>query len=149
MHINFAKEQSGEAFLREIPVEATESEARLVCKTSAELGTSISDLIKKRELNPRRAAALARARGRLADKIESEDQFSLSFLRLRKGLSQARLAELMEVQQPYIARVERGEDDLKFSTMRRLADALEIGIDEVCKAIEKVRAARENAQRAG
>lgn len=108
------------------------------------VGRSISDVVKDREANPKRAAALARARGRLAAQIESAgtSECSLAALRLKKGMSQAMLAERMGVQQSYIARVESGSDDLKYSTIQRLAKALECSTSDVVEAIDHVRQAR-------
>lgn len=107
--------------------------------------TSISSLISERELDPRKSAALARARQKIATRLTDEPQFSLAKLRLQKGLSQARLATLMGVQQPYIARIERGDDDLKISTIENLAKALGESKETVFTAVSARRAEREVA----
>lgn len=120
--------------VRSITVELSKDESAI-----DEPGTTISDLIAKRESNPRRAAALARARKKHASALADSPQFSLARLRLEKGLSQAKLAELMEVSQPYIAKIERGDDDIRASTIQRLAIALEVDAGVVLEAVSNGR----------
>jgi DNA-binding XRE family transcriptional regulator len=110
---------------------------------SPQQGSLISDLIAKRELNPRRAAALVRARKKIAEHIKDDPISSLAQLRLSKGLSQTMLAEAMGVKQPYIARVERGEDDVKMSTVMNLAKALGEQASVIFRLLESSREARE------
>ena len=90
------------------------------------IGQSIQDLTAERAMDPRKAAALARARKRHSESIGDLPEFALAKLRLHKGLSQSQLAFVMGVSQPYIAKIERGEDDLRASTIRKLALALEM-----------------------
>lgn len=106
-------------------------------------GITIGQLIRQREQDPRKAAALERARKKIADKLGDFPELSLATLRLRKGLSQAKLAEMMNVKQPYIARIERGEDDLHISTIENMAKALNVLPSEVFAAIAATRAGRE------
>lgn len=103
---------------------------------------SVAALARRYEADPKKAAALARARQKLAERLGNEPKASLTQLRLKAGLSQAKLAEKMGVQQPYIARVERGEDDLKLSTIENLARALGITPTEVFAAIAATRSSR-------
>jgi ribosome-binding protein aMBF1 (putative translation factor) len=105
-------------------------------------GTPIAEFIKQREKNPAKAAALARARERLAARIGDSAQFSLTTLRLSKGISQSKLAELLDTQQPYIARLEKGDVDVMFSTIEKLAKALNVSIGEVAEAVRATREAR-------
>nr|DAH26270.1 MAG TPA: helix-turn-helix XRE-family like protein [Caudoviricetes sp.] len=100
-------------------------------------GTPIQELIRKHEKNPARAAALSKARQRIADRINNA--FPLAKLRLSKGLSQAQLASLMEVEQPYIAKIEKGNADLQMSTIERLAVALNVEQNVVFKALQEQR----------
>jgi len=102
---------------------------------------NIGDLVSKYELDPRKAAAMARARGNLASRLGSEPKFSLSKLRLAKGLSQSKLGELMGVAQPQVARYESG-DDLKMSVIEKLAEALGVPEEEVYFAAKATRKAR-------
>ncbi|WP_081801503.1 helix-turn-helix domain-containing protein [Herminiimonas sp. CN] len=112
-------------------------------QVEAQSAVAISDLISERERDPRKAAALARARQKLASRLTDDLPLSLARLRLQKGLSQARLASLMGLQQPYIARIERGEDDLKISTIENLAKALGESTAAVFAAVAERRAERE------
>lgn len=93
----------------------------------------IKDLIALREQSPSRAAALARARVKLSSALAG-DCMSIAQLRLSKGLSQGGLAKLMDVHQPYVARLERG-DDMQVSTLKKVADALEVSPTVVLEAI--------------
>lgn len=110
------------------------------------IGTPIGALIAKREQDPKRAAALTRARKKIGEMLSDDSGLSLSRLRLAKGLSQAKLAEMMGSQQPYIARIESGgDDDIKYSTMQKFAEALEVDVSTICAAIQSMREARGSA----
>lgn len=102
-------------------------------------GRPISSVIADRESNPRRAAALARARGRLAQMMTGEDQtaHTLASLRLARGLSQSALADAIETQQSYIAKIEREPVELRSKTIRKLASALGVTCDQIIAAAEK------------
>jgi DNA-binding XRE family transcriptional regulator len=77
---------------------------------------------------------------------EHTDEPTLAVLRLKAGLSQRALADLMAVKQPYIARLERGNVNVTFDTMRKLANALNTDIKSIAGAIEKtIRLSAENA----
>lgn len=96
----------------------------------ATLGTNIKSRIERLERNPARAAGLKLARQRLGRSLQAADehkQHSLAALRLQAGLSQEKLAELMDMQQPNIARLERSPGNLHASTVMKLAKAL--GVD--------------------
>lgn len=107
-------------------------------------GQSISSLIAERERDSRKAAALARARKKIASLLDNVSN-SIASLRLSKGLSQQQLADLMGVKQPYIARVERGED-VKMSTITNLATALGEPAEVVFKAMQNVLLSKEKAK---
>jgi len=109
-------------------------------------GSSIADVIAKREQNPRRAAALVRARKKFSEYIKDDSAVSLAQLRLSKGMSQQNLADAMGVKQPYIARIERGEDDIKVSTVMSLAKALGESPATVFQILEASREARGTGQ---
>jgi len=52
----------------------------------------------------------------------------------------------MGVKQPYIARIERGEDDVKMSTVLNLANALGESPAKIFQVIESARQARGTSQ---
>ena len=72
---------------------------------------------------------LQAARGRRADRIVAEGQKSLKTLRLSRGLSQADLAAAVGMQQPHIARIERGNNCPTLQTCRKLASALNVDMN--------------------
>lgn len=89
---------------------------------------------------PGRAAALAKARQRLATELGTTP---LAALRLRAGLSQQQVAERMGVSQPQVARCEQGKHDPGTETIARLADALGASVADVFQC------AREGLRRRG
>lgn len=100
-------------------------------------GIAVQDRISRLEANPKRAAALQRARAKLAAATvaRSSGRTSLATLRLAAGLSQAQLAELMETQQSNVSRWERNPGDLLASSMIKLAKALKVEPATVFEAI--------------
>ena len=100
-------------------------------------GRSIHSVVADHESDPRRAAALARARQRLASVLtENTSNPSLTSLRLAKGLSQANLAQAIGTQQSYIARIERNGNDLRATTIKQLAKVLGVTCDQIIAATE-------------
>jgi ribosome-binding protein aMBF1 (putative translation factor) len=88
----------------------------------------------RRARDPQRAARLKAMRQRLAQGVEQHNQaLGLVGLRLRAGLSQQQLAQLMETQQPSVARWEREPASMRVGTMLRLAKVL--GVDEATMAV--------------
>ena len=100
--------------------------------------TEIDDVIAKSERNPQRAAALARARGRMAEKLnESGAPVTLASLRLRAGLSQATVASLIGNSQSSYSLIESGQrGDIFLSTSKKLASLFGVSLDEIDAAIE-------------
>ena len=87
----------------------------------------VSSRIAKLEADPARAAALARARNRIAAKAQFEGKPTLTSLRLTAGMSQSTLANKVGTQQSNVSRWESDPSDLQVQTILRLADAL--GVD--------------------
>lgn len=98
-------------------------------------------MIAAREVNPRRAAALSRARERLAQQLSGTGPVTLSTLRLRCGFSQATLAAKIGNSQPSYSKIEAGKIDVLLSTMEKLAEALGVRLEEVVVAIRNTREA--------
>jgi len=98
----------------------------------------IDEVIRDREANPRRAAALERARQRLAEKASGEAQsVTLAQLRLRKGMSQSKVAELLGNSQSSYSLIESGRrPDILRSTFKRLAEIFDVSLAELDEAIE-------------
>ncbi|NJN94665.1 MAG: helix-turn-helix transcriptional regulator [Anaerolineales bacterium] len=57
-------------------------------------------------------------------------------LRLSKGLSQEKLAELADLHRTYIGGVERGERNISLLNLIRLARVLEVPVTELVEGIE-------------
>lgn len=100
--------------------------------------TEIDDVVAKSENNPRRAAALARARGRIAEKLnESGAPVTLASLRLRAGLSQSKVASSIGNSQSSYSLIESGQrGDIFLSTTKKLATLFGVSLDEIDQAIE-------------
>lgn len=73
----------------------------------------------------------------LSDYTESEQQtmadFGLKVRQLREsaGLSQEKLAELTDVHRTYVSGIERGRQNISLLTMKKLAQALSVGLDSI------------------
>lgn len=78
---------------------------------------------------------LAKAREDLA-KIFSSEGVTLKSLRLEKNLSQSELANILDTNQYNISCYETGKNEMRFSTMRRMSDALSIDLNTLGDAIE-------------
>jgi DNA-binding XRE family transcriptional regulator len=101
----------------------------------------IDDVVRKRESNPRHAAALSRARLRLAAHAENDaEKNTVASLRLKAGLSQAKVAELLGNSQSSYSLIESGRRaDILFSTFEKLAAIFKVSRDELATAIENTK----------
>ena len=59
-------------------------------------------------------------------KLRNDIGKKLKNLRLEKGLSQEKLAELVDLSREYITRVERGQKNISLKKLFAIADALEV-----------------------
>lgn len=109
-------------------------------------GISSVDRSARIKSNPLRAAAIAKGRQRLAKVADQRNPGfrPLSTLRLTAGLSQAELADKMDMKQPNIARFEKKPGDPSLSTLQRLAAVLGIDIGDVIAAVEATNKAGAN-----
>ena len=58
-------------------------------------------------------------------------------LRIERGLSQERLAELSHLHRNYIGGIERGERNISLQNICRLAKALDVGADALVAGLEQ------------
>ena len=58
-------------------------------------------------------------------------------IRLVKGISQEKLAELAEIHRTYIGDVERGTRNIALVNMTRIASALGVSLSDIIKQMEK------------
>jgi ribosome-binding protein aMBF1 (putative translation factor) len=106
-------------------------------------GKRLSDIVRRFESDPVMAERLASARRRLASELVSGESLqTIRDLRLRAGLSQAKLAERARSTQAYVARIEAGTVDPGTDMVARLAFAL--GVDDAV-VFSLVRRQRERA----
>lgn len=91
--------------------------------------------------DPRKSAALQRARRRIAQELDGRSAFSITKLRLDAGLSQAELASMMGTQQPAIARLEKGQIEPQISTIEKLAEVFGVPPEKVFNAFISTRSA--------
>ena len=98
----------------------------------------IDDVVRTSESNPHRAAALIRARQRLAHQVEDAVQKStLASLRLKAGLSQSGVASLLGNSQSSYSLIESGRRaDILHSTFEKLIQILHISRDELAAALK-------------
>ncbi len=73
----------------------------------------------------------------VADTFYSEDGDTVRTMRLRKGWSQAHLAEKLGTSQSHIARIEKGTENLHIETCRKLALALGVDLNTLNQALER------------
>ncbi len=59
-------------------------------------------------------------------------------MRLARGLSQRELARRVGASQPQIARLELGQGNPEVATLRKLANELDVRIEQVLLAFEKI-----------
>lgn len=101
----------------------------------------IDEVVRSRENNPRYSSALTRARQRLAAHVEDETQkITLASLRLRAGLSQAKVAELLGNSQSSYSLIESGRrTDILLSTFEKLVAIFKVSRDDLATAIENTK----------
>jgi len=95
----------------------------------------VEDVVARTEKGERKRKALEQARKRLAEKSYGNRAPSIAALRLKRGMSQTDLAVAMNTSQPHIARIESGTEDLRMSTLEKLAMALEISAVEAFEIV--------------
>lgn len=96
--------------------------------------TSIDEVVAKSEGDALRLKYLQEARAELATSLES-DGVTVRTLRLRHGLSQAKLGEMIGTSQPHIARIERGTENVTIETCRKLARVLSVDMNTLDAAL--------------
>ncbi|MGJ7533917.1 MULTISPECIES: helix-turn-helix domain-containing protein [unclassified Variovorax] len=101
-------------------------------------GVRAADRMARLEADPLKAEALRGARTRLGELVAgaNEGQESLSSLRLRAGLSQAQLANLMGTKQSNISRWEKNISDLRGRTIKKLASVLGVSNEQILALID-------------
>jgi DNA-binding XRE family transcriptional regulator len=97
-------------------------------------------VISKFEENPNRALAIARARQKLAERLNSDGHLvTLAELRLRAGFSQAKLATALGNSQPSYSMIELGKHDIMLATFEKLVCLLGVTRDELAEALKNTK----------
>ena len=99
--------------------------------------STVSDLVAEWEQDAQGHATLQEGRQWVADAFYTEDGDTVRTLRLRKGWSQTRLADMVATSQSHIARIERGTENVSIQTCRKLARALEIDLNTLDQALKR------------
>jgi len=99
----------------------------------------IDSIVARHEQDERRRKAIEEARRWVADTYYTEQPQSIRNLRLKKGWSQSRLAAEVGTSQPHIARIERGTEDVRISTIERLAAALGVKNSDLFEILSQAR----------
>lgn len=129
-------------------VEATESDANVLRIVASWVpAPQRPGYVSARELarrfvakNPDRETGLQNARKALSRLIEQDGQTpSLCQLRLRKGLSQTKLADLIGTSQADLSRIESGTQDPTSDKLKRLKDALGVEWADLMNAVQATR----------
>ena len=99
--------------------------------------SSIGDLVTRWEQDNERRTRLEEARQWFADTFHAGEKDTIRTMRLRKGMSQAQLAEKIGTSQSHIARIERGTENVHIETCRRLCEALQIDMNTLDHALRQ------------
>lgn len=103
---------------------------------------SLEDLLAEVAAEPAAQPLLEDAQRWLGETLQAEEGVTLRTLRLRRGLSQAQLAAMLGMQQPNVARMERGQDNMVLATCRRLAEALGVDLNTLDAAVRQQQSLR-------
>lgn len=113
-------------------MEVVEIASKKNCEAAAVTVTvTVADRRRRLEADPHRSAMLAMARAELADSALMAGVHPLKKLRLKAGLSQEKLAVLINSSQAHIAKLEKSSSDPHVSTIHRMAQALKVSPGEV------------------
>ncbi|MBF09975.1 MAG: helix-turn-helix transcriptional regulator [Cobetia sp.] len=118
------------------PAKVINIETRLKVESVApENYITLSELIANANKDQKKKDALERARARLAGSIKKSEGPTLRAKRLEMGWSQTKLAELLETSQSHVARIEKGDENLQLSTLRKLCKCFKIDMNSVEKLL--------------
>lgn len=67
------------------------------------------------------------------DEVLKRFGFNLKVARMKKGVSQAQLAEILDVHEKYVSRIERGKQNVTLKTLNKLAKSIDIEIYKLLK----------------
>lgn len=94
----------------------------------------LDDIVSGHEKDMNKRRGLAEARKRLASRYPGKLS-RFTDLRLKQGLSQRELADLVGTSQSHVARIEAGSEDIRLSTLRKLAKVLNTSVGEIAETL--------------
>lgn len=97
---------------------------------------TMDEIVASFERQPAMRKELSDARRWVTETVLVGKRVTMRTLRLRKGLSQAQLAEAIGTQQPHVARIESGQADLRLETCRRIAHELGVDLNTLDQALQ-------------
>ena len=106
------------------------------CPDPAGSSVDIDDLVAEfQRQSPQGRTAMHEGRQWVAQHVYPESRLTLAQLRLQKGWSQAELAKRAATSQSYVARLEQGQIDPQVSTVRKIANALEVPLEVLAQTL--------------
>lgn len=103
----------------------------------AQKNTAFSRLMARLDASAEHKEGIASAREWVADDLLANEGKTVRTLRLKKGLNQTQLAELLGTTQAQVARIEKGNVDLQRSTCKRLREVLGVSADELDEMLDR------------
>lgn len=67
------------------------------------------------------------------DEILKKFGFNVKIERMRQNITQAELAEILDVHEKYVSRIERGKQNATIKTLNKLSDALKVDMYKFLK----------------
>lgn len=99
--------------------------------------TEIDDLVAEFEQDSQARQELDEARRWVGETFYGGEGDTIRTMRLRKGWSQAHLAEMLASSQPHVARIESGASAVVMETARKLAQAFGVDMNTIDKALTR------------
>lgn len=96
----------------------------------------ISELVTEFEAEPDFKKEMSESRKWVEESFYAGEPIKISTLRLKNGFSQTQLAEALGTSQSHVARIEAGTDDIRFSTIEKLARALGVSDVDILRALK-------------
>jgi len=112
-------------------------EPRVTISEAAKRHTAFDEFMQGLESDPAHSAGFAEARAWVADALYGEEEDTMKTLRLKRGLTQVKLAAAMDTSQAQIAKIESGRHDPSMTTCRKLSKALGVSLDSISAALER------------
>lgn len=98
----------------------------------------VDDLVAMFEQTDQDRKGMAKARRWMGRKLPATEQRTIKAIRLDAGLSQMALAERVGLQQSNISLIESGSRRPEYPTAVRLAEALNVSVEDLYRAFENI-----------